>query len=206
MHARIDELLSLRDGAPVDARVRAHVNHCAECAAALAGTATVRDQLRALPSAPEPAWDGWIELQSRVAQRHERRRRLAWIAPFAATASVAALAVFAALRGFDTPSQPASRPEPRSVLETQSVDALRARSQALEELLAALPERPSVARAATSVPIESLEAEVQWLDHQLSIAGADAAAPGTERLWRDRVEVMNSLVQLRYVEAQHVAL
>ncbi len=103
MHARIDELLSLRDGAPVDARVRAHVNHCAECAAALAGTATVRDRLRALPSAPEPARDGWTELQSRLAQRHERSRQLARIAPFAAAASVAALAVFAALRGFDAP-------------------------------------------------------------------------------------------------------
>jgi hypothetical protein len=159
-----------------------------------------------LPSAPEPARDGWTELQSRLAQRHERRRKLARIPPYAAAASVAALAMFAALRGFDAPSQPAGRPEPRIVAETQSVNELRARSQTLEELLAAMPERPAVARAATSVPIESLEAEVQWLDHQLSIAGADAAAPGTERLWRDRVEVMNSLLQLRYVEAQQVAL
>jgi len=30
--------------------------------------------------------------------------------------------------------------------------------------------------------------------------------PGTEHLWRDRVEVMDSLVRLRYVEAQYVAL
>ena len=206
MHARIDELLSLRDGAPVDARVRPHVDRCGECAAALAGTETVRNRLRALPPAPERARDGWAELQSRRAQRQARSRRLARIAPYAAAASVAALAVFATLRGSDAPSQPISRPEPRTVLETQSVDGLRARSQALEQLLAAMPERPAVARAATSVPIESLEAEVQWLDYQLSIAGADAAAPGTERLWRDRVEVMNSLVQLRYVEAQHVAL
>jgi hypothetical protein len=206
MHARIDELLSLRDGAPVDARVRAHVDHCAECAAALAGTATVRDRLRALPSAPESDRDGWAELQSRLAQRRERSRWRARVAPYAAAASVAALAAFAALRVFDAPTQPAGTPEPRVALDTPSVDELRARSQALEALLAAMPERPAVARAATSVPIESLEAEVQWLDHQLSIAGADAAAPGTARLWRDRVEVMNSLVQLRYVEAQYVAL
>jgi len=75
-------------------------------------------------------------------------------------------------------------------------------------LLAAMPQRPAVARAGTSVPIETLEAEVQWLDHQLSLAGADpaTAVPGTEHLWRDRVEVMDSLVRLRYVEAQYVAL
>jgi hypothetical protein len=64
-----------------------------------------------------------------------------------------------------------------------------------------------VERAGTSLPIETLEAQVQWLDHQLSFAGSTgAAAPEAERLWRDRVEVMNSLLQLRYVEAQHVML
>jgi hypothetical protein len=79
---------------------------------------------------------------------------------------------------------------------------LRARSQALEAVLDALPERPAVARADTSLPIDSLESQVQWLDHQLSVAGAQLPTPQTEALWRDRVEVMNSLVQLRYVEAQ----
>ena len=78
-------------------------------------------------------------------------------------------------------------------------------NKALEELLAAMPSRPAVERAGTSLPIESLEAEVQWLDHQLSLAGATGEpAPEAERLWQDRVEVMNSLVQLRYVEAQRV--
>jgi hypothetical protein len=56
------------------------------------------------------------------------------------------------------------------------------------------------------VPIESLEAQVQWLDHQLTLAGATRQATETEQLWRDRVEAMNSLVQLRYVEAQQVNL
>lgn len=208
MHARIDELLSLRDGATVDARVRAHVDQCGDCAAALAGTKSLRERLRALPPAPALAADGWAELQARLAVQAGRRRRLAQVAPFAAAASVAALALFATLRGFDAPSQPAAGPEPLVVLDDESVEALRARSQALDELLAAMPQRPAVARAGTSVPIETLEAEVQWLDHQLSLAGAepDAAAPGTEHLWRDRVEVMDSLVRLRYVEAQHVAL
>jgi chitinase len=90
--------------------------------------------------------------------------------------------------------------------QSASLADLRERSQALEELLAALPERPAVERAGTSVPIESLQAQVQWLDHQLSLAGAEGNPAADEKLWRDRVEVMNSLVQLRYVEAQQVAL
>ena len=57
-------------------------------------------------------------------------------------------------------------------------------------------------RAGTALPIESLEAQVQWLDHQLLLADAGEPAADAERLWHDRVEVMSSLVQLRYVEAQ----
>jgi hypothetical protein len=64
-----------------------------------------------------------------------------------------------------------------------------------------------VERAGTAMPIDTLQAQVQWVDHQLSVSGAADEAPAvTERLWRERVEIMNTLVQLRYVEAQRVAL
>jgi hypothetical protein len=54
------------------------------------------------------------------------------------------------------------------------------------------------------VPIDTLEAQVQWIDHQIS-DGDGAIEPGSaEQLWRKRVEAMNSLVQLRYVEAQRI--
>ena len=207
MHARLDELLSLRDGAPVDASVRAHVDGCADCAAALTGTEALRARLRALPPVPEPADDGWAAVQARLAASRAHRRRAARIAPFAAAGSVVALGLFAALRWIESPGPSAAAPAPAPLIavEADSLEVLRARSQALEEVLAALPERPAVERAATSVPIETLEAQVQWLDHQLSVADAGGRAPDAEQLWRDRVEVMNSLVQLRYVEAQRVS-
>jgi hypothetical protein len=206
MHARLDELLSLRDGAPVDARVRAHVDACAECAAELARTESLQEGLRALAPVPEAAADGWVEVQSRLAAARSKGSLAARVAPYAAAASVVALALFAALRWTEVPAPEESKPAPLIVLDTESLDRLRSRSQELEALLAALPERPAVARAGTSVPIESLEAQVQWLDHQLTLAGAAGQASETEQLWRDRVEAMNSLVQLRYVEAQQVNL
>jgi hypothetical protein len=206
MHARIDELLSLRDGAPIDARVRAHVDGCAECAAGLALTASLREQLRALPTAADLGGDGWAAVQSRLAASRARNRPMARIAPLAAAASIAALGLFATLRWAEAPAPTSVAGTPPIDHEIESLDELRARSQALEAVLAALPQRPAVERAETSVPIESLEAQVQWLDHQLSFAGADGRAPEAEQLWRDRVEVMNSLVQLRYVEAQRVVL
>jgi hypothetical protein len=206
MHARLDELLSLRDGAPVDARVRAHVDECAQCAAELAHTESLQQSLRALPPVPDAAADGWAEVQSRLAAARARRPLAARIAPYAAAASVVALALFAALRWTEVPAPAKPGSAPLIVLDTESLDELRARSQELEAMLAALPERPAVARAGTSVPIESLEAQVQWLDHQLTLAGAAGQPTETEQLWHDRVEAMNSLVQLRYVEAQQVNL
>jgi hypothetical protein len=206
MHARLDELLSLRAGAPVDARLRGHVDGCAECADGLERVQSLQEQLRALPAAPESPSDGWPEVQARLDAARRRARLAARAAPYAAAASVAALALFAALRWSEPPSSPASPLQPLIVLDQESLDELRTRSRELEALLAALPERPAVARAGTSVPIESLEVQVQWLDHQLSLAGVEGRAPEAERLWRDRVEVMNSLVQLRYVEAQQVDL
>lgn len=201
MHARLDQLLSLRDGEPVDSRVASHVADCADCAAALAGASTLRDRLRALPPAADEPGDGWAAVQSRLAARERGLRRRSHLTSLAAAASVATLALLAALRFQETPIRPAA---PAQAATT--VAELRARSQALEAMLAALPERPAVARGGTAVPIDTLESQVQWLDHQLSTAADAMPAPQAEQLWRDRVEVMNSLVQLRYVEAQRPVL
>jgi hypothetical protein len=201
MHARLDQLLSLRDCEPVDSRVAAHVVDCVDCAAALAGASTMRERLRALPDAVSDGGGGWAAVQARLAARERGLRRRAAVASLATAASVATLAVLAAFRFLDSPTQPAA-PAPVSA----TVAELRARSQALEAVLAALPVRPAVAREATAVPIDTLESQVQWLDHQLSTAADALPEPQAERLWRDRVEVMNSLVQLRYVEAQRPAL
>lgn len=167
---------------------------------------SLRERLQALPPAPESGVDAWPAIQARLAEAPRRGSRLHRAAPFAAAASVAALGLFATLRWVEVaaPGNEASRPP--VVLEAESLADLRERSQALEALLAAMPERPAVERAGTSVPIESLQSQVQWLDHQLTLAGADGRSTEAEQLWRDRVEVMNSLVQLRYVEAQLVAL
>jgi hypothetical protein len=212
MHARLDELLSLRDGDPVDAGVRVHVEACARCAAVRAGTAALRERLRELPPVAAARGDGWPDLRSRLSRARRASRRRAALASVAAAASLAALGLFAVLRLNDgTPLHTAvvARP-PDGADVADRLAELRNRSQALEAVLAAMPERPAVERAATSVPIAALEAEVQWLDHRLALADSGAGMfadtgggmQDAERLWRDRVEVMNTLVQLRYVEAQ----
>lgn len=210
MHARIDHLLNLRDGEPVDLAVRSHVESCTECARTKAEIETVRRRLAALP-AVDPSADGWARLRARIDAQSRpavpRRRGGA----VAIAASCAMLGVLAGMLLRETgPGVPELVARPAAVVLPQTLDSieeLRDRSRVLEEVLAALPARPTVERAGTAVPIDTLQAQVQWVDHQLSVSGAAHAAPDLrERLWRERVEIMNTLVQLRYVEAQRVAL
>lgn len=209
MHARIDQLLSIRDGEPVDAAVRRHVESCRTCGSEIARLTSVRDGLGTL--APAEARPGeWTAVQARITRRTRATRQsaLAWRAVAAATLIALALSLVASFdrepRGGVTLATNAAAPAP---LAPGDVASLVERSRQLEQVLASMPSRPAVERADTSMPIDALEARVQWLDHQLS-QGDGLALPGggAERLWRERVDIMNSLVRLRYVEAQRVAL
>ena len=86
------------------------------------------------------------------------------------------------------------------------VARLQTRSAALEELLGLLGERPALQRAGTALPIDTLESQVQWLDHRISSSTGGGDAREAEQLWRDRVDTLDSLVRLRYVESQQLAM
>jgi hypothetical protein len=212
MHARVEHLLSLRDGEPVDAAVRTHVVGCAQCTAALAETAQLQGRLQALPPVEPPSPRGWHAVLDRQAEREAADRLRLGLTRVAVAASVAVIGVAIAWRMHGTPSvddrdattaalvTPATAEQ---ALAHDRLEQLQSQSAALEDMLAVLGDRPVVERAGTALPIDTLEAQVQWIDHQL-LDSADARV--AEQLWRGRVEAMNSLVRLRYVEAQRVAL
>ena len=59
--------------------------------------------------------------------------------------------------------------------------------------------------AATSATIDALQARIQLLDSALSAADAGPSArPDAQRMWSQRVQLMNSLVGMRYAEAVRV--
>jgi hypothetical protein len=209
MHARIEQLLSLRDGEPIDAAVQAHVAGCVHCSNSLASLASMREQLRGL-SAPVTSIDDWPAVQLSVARRATAMRRRGWATRVALAASVAALAIATAWR-LDDPARElaAHGVNPRDAdlaLTADRLSQLRSQSQALEELLAELPTQSAVERAGTALPIDTIEAQVQWLDYQILVSGDEMQPAATEQLWRERVAAMNSLVRLRYVDAQRVAM
>jgi hypothetical protein len=199
MHASIADLLSLRDAAPVDARIAQHVETCAECARDLQQLSFTRAALERLPQIDAPP-EAWRAIQERIAvpaRRGSSRRR--WFA----AAAVGALAVLvgALVQEAERPSVVDATRTPAATT-AEPVTELVERSQELERLLRSLPERPRIERVSTVATIDALEQRIQWLDFQLSYAPEESLDDAqASRLWRERVELMDSLVKVRYAEA-----
>lgn len=210
MHPRIEHLLSLRDGEPVGADVLEHVAQCRACAAALQDVVGLRERLQRLPAVPAAA-GGWEAVRQRMTQQMSAASRRVLASRIAVAASICVIAVALTWRALDDDAAPDAAQALQAPLDIEEalaqdrVAQLQSQSQALEELLSQFGSAPVVERAGAAVPIDTLEAQVQWVDHQLSTGDA-RAGQATERLWRERVDLMNSLVQLRYVEAQRIAM
>jgi hypothetical protein len=215
MHPRTEHLLTLRDGGLVAADVREHVTGCAQCRTHLEDLETVQWRLQSLPPVTDAAPRGWPGVRARRAQREHAEHNRAVFARVAVAASVAVIAVAIAWRTGETPvtariaptqSNGMSAGTTADALALNRVAQLQDQSRALDAVMSQLGERPAVERAGSAVPIESLEAQVQWVDHQLSTGGDAIGAQSAEQLWRERVDLMHSLVRLRYVEAQTIAM
>jgi hypothetical protein len=208
MHARIDQLLSLRDGAPVDAEIRAHVQYCTRCLEEAALLAKTRERLQALPSFAPPA-DLFAQISARVAAPAPRRRTLGAVA--AAAAIVVALVALVAVRDrSNAPPTGETKFVATPVVQPHAPDEdmlkLIAQSRQLDEILNYLPVRPQVERVSFAATVDSLEERIQMVDLQLAY-GSDAGLDRTQahRLWSERVELMDSLVKVRYAESAPMA-
>jgi hypothetical protein len=87
------------------------------------------------------------------------------------------------------------------VAPTSEVEQLIAQSRRLEELLAYLPERPQVERVSTAATVDSLEQRIQWLDWRLVYQSDGLDERQARRLWSERVDLMDSLVKVRYAQS-----
>jgi anti-sigma factor RsiW len=206
MHASIDHLLSLRDGEPVDAATAAHVEQCQHCSAELRKLRETRAQLQSLPQLDAPT--SFQEIQRAMARPVAAPRRALSARLVAGLAFVTLTTIFfVALRDETVPTvadrsvEPDEQATPLLDVETARVPELVAQSRRLEDLLQQLPERPRIERVSTAAMIDTIEERIQWLDFQLSDApdsGLDERQ--TQRLWSERVELMDSLVKVRYAE------
>jgi hypothetical protein len=200
MHASVTQLLSHRDREPLLVHTATHIDQCSECREDAKQLAQVQERLRALPSF-DPPEHAWSLIRSRVQVTAPARRT--W--SFATAALIGAIAVLPLL--FLVHQENArirAKAAARAVLAQLdgTTDVLVSRSQQLEQTLQTLPDRPSVERAATSVAINALQERIQWLDSQLlysSETGMDEQQ--RQSLWTERVQLLGSLVNVRYAEA-----
>jgi hypothetical protein len=153
-------------------------------------------RLSALAAFDAPA-GGWAAVREAERQRESRASRAL---PIAVAAAVAALATGLGWWLQDTQrelAQAVTREFPVALASA----GVRAENARLEQLLATLPER-QVMRGRTAFTVAELEDRLALLDDRLSRVTLEPNAPErAERLWRQRVDVMNSLVQVRYADA-----
>jgi anti-sigma factor RsiW len=201
-HPDIATLLALRDGEALDAAVAAHAEGCAHCRAELARLRALRDGLRALPPVP-PGPELWARVVAAVeppvqvvARRSRLRLVVAGVAASAAFAASVALWVLQGAPGSTT--APAATPVALASAEP-SVGDLKLRSQRLEAVLAALESQPRVTTARSAGTIAELEDGIALVDYQLAQVEPDPRDAALQRaLWKKRVELMESLVTVRY--------
>jgi len=151
----------------------------------------------ALPGFEAPA-SGWRGV---LAAREEREARLdrRWPAALAA-------AVLVATAGLAWWLQSAQRELSADAPATEAsalpvAAAIRAENERLESILASLPERNAM-RGSTAFTVAELEDRLASVDDRLSLVSLEPNAPErAEALWRERVDVMHTLVQVRYADA-----
>lgn len=169
--------------------------------------------LRELPEAtpPRAVWQR-IEEQGRAEGLLSRRplfSAAAWRtgAGLAAAVALAVLVVPAALQ---TPEPEVFPTEPDYVEQASSVNlqtltALMVESRQLEEDLRSLPGEPQVVRAGTAATIAAVEDQIAAIDYRLNHMPVRTSPEQMEIYWRERVRLMNLLVQLRSAQAQRSA-
>jgi len=149
----------------------------------------------------EPPAAGWAEV---VSARARRETRIDFRIPAALAAVVlvatAGLAFWLQSAQRALSDGPAAADAARAARAAVAAD-MRAENERLERILASLPESRAM-RGSTAFTVAELEDRLALVDDRLSRVALEPNAPErAERLWRERVDVMHSLVQVRYADA-----
>jgi hypothetical protein len=212
----------LRDGEPMEAYVAQHVNTCVACSRELERLRSVRVALATLPTMTAPAYNLLATREHRQSIVGRSLRTVGTTTLAAGIGAVVLLVTFTmrmdrsretatsstAAAATDMPLVAATQLDRSTALpDDPPMATLVKRSQDLESRLRRLPNRPHIERASTTTTIDSLQSRIQWVDYQLLVAN-DVGLNERQAalLWEDRIQLMDSLVKVRYAEAQRFAL
>ena len=208
MYPSTEDLLSVRDGEPLDA-ARATACERPEHAPELERLRRTRDALRALPElAPPPGvWQRAVEAE-RASRRSIWPRALAGIGVAAAVATLAVLLV--------GQGGPTARPEPTAVAPaaiwrapaivqtpTPTYTSLVQESARLEQVLSQISYQRPLMTGSTAGTIAGLEDRIAAIDELSTYGSARGLRPAErEALLTERVDLLNALVHVRLAQSQ----
>lgn len=184
------------------------------CALSVAEHDTLHRKLRELPDTmpPRAVWQR-IEEQAKAEGLFTDYRilgKLKWISGAAIAATVAMLALklpFSEAPVID--ALPPAGTEPANAMadphQPRDLNALKVESQILERNLRLLPQDPAVMKVSTASTIRDLEERIAAIDYRLNDHTVRLDPQQEEVYWRERVRLMNILVQLRYAQAQRMS-
>lgn len=197
-HLSMDDLVGLREPGtePGQAAARDHLNQCEHCQAELQRLHQRVARLKALPTL-RPARDRWPETRARFkADRRRRRTRLAGVTSLAAAACLAVVMVLGNLT------------QPNEMTAAQLTQVME-RSQILESALNDYNPDRRVLDGRTARIAGELEERIARLDRELEMTELQPEQGTDEdllRLWRERVGLLDALVDVHVTRASNAGL
>jgi hypothetical protein len=197
-HLTMEMLLSLREAGlePGDASAREHLDGCTACQAELDRLHQRVARLKALP-ALRPGRDRWPQTAARLrVDRRAHRQRVASLIGLAAAASIAIAVVAGPRSGAIATGE-------------QKIQAAMARSQALESALSQYHPEERMLDGRTAGIAQELEDRIARVDRELEMAELlERQSRDVQRLklWRERVGLLDALVDVHVTRASNVGL
>jgi hypothetical protein len=197
-HLSMDALVSLREpgSEPGHAAAREHLNQCAHCQAELQRLHQRVARLKALPTL-RPSRDRWPETKARFrADRRRRRTRVVGLTGLAMAASVALAITVGDL----------SRPADATA---EQLNQAMERSQVLESALSEYNPAGRVLDGRTARIAGELEDRIARVDRELEVTELlrqQATDHDLLKLWRERVGLLDALVDVHVSRASNAGL
>jgi len=195
-HLSMETLVGLREAGtePGTAAAREHLDGCAICRGELERLHQRVARIKALPTL-RPSRDRWSAVRDRV--RSERRARRVRTAGLAAAASVALAVGVSTLRQSEVALAPAE------------IQQVMVRSQALESALDRIDPESRVLDGRTAGIAQELEDRIARVDRELEMVELMERQSRDDellRLWRERVGLLDALVDVHVTRASHAGL
>jgi len=190
MHCTMEDLVAVRDGEG-SVWARRHLEECEQCQVEREQLYQRVAQLKALPSR-RPARDRWPAIRDAVrADRARVRRR--WMR--------GGLALAAALGGLMI-----VRPMLQNPTRAEDLASVKQQSAQLETALRSYDSDARVMSGLEADLTAQLEDQIASLDGRLAQLGNGSGGAQLVDLWRQRVDLMQQLVQVHVTRAKYVGL